>query len=172
MVHYRKFWIIFITVACCLFLLIFILINFGHPTTSYYTSASECINAEIEKNKTHSIFENPELTLTYKDKIMSYENETQYCEFYSSLDDTVYFIILDKTKTDDGIKYNCKNIMTFIYYSDDVRNLEGYEFQCADSIEQIKIDGAELNEIIFTLNGEPYKRILAFKDNTSTYSER
>ena len=35
---------------------------------------------------------------------------------------------------------------------------------------QIEIEGAELNEITFTLNGETYTRILAFKDNSANYS--
>ena len=68
------------------------------------------------------------------------------------------------------MEYSCVGHMTYTYYSDDVYNVAGYEFQCADSPEQIKINDAELNEISFVLNGEPYKRILAFKDNTSDYS--
>lgn len=72
--------------------------------------------------------------------------------------------------TENETQYSCKNLTTFIFYSDDVRNLEGYEFQCADTPEEIEIEGAELNEITFTINGKSLKRILAFKDCSSNPS--
>lgn len=36
--------------------------------------------------------------------------------------------------------------------------------------EEIEIEGAELNEITFTINGKSLIRILAFKDCTSNFS--
>lgn len=45
-------------------------------------------------------------------------------------------------------------------------------FSVPTSPEQIELGGAELNEITFTLNGEPRKRILAFKDNSANFKEQ
>lgn len=170
MANYKKFWGIFIAVAVTCFVLLILLMEFGKPSVSYYNSIQECINSKIEEIKKDSDFDNPEATLSYKSKIISYENESQYCEFYSSPDGTVYFIVIDKVNTENGTQYSCKNLTTFIFYSDDVRNFEGYEFQCADKPEEIEIEGAELNEITFTINGKSFKRILAFKDCTSNPS--
>lgn len=170
MTNYKKIWKIFIVISIAVFILLFLLINFGTQSVSYYNSIQECINSQIEKTIMHSHFNDPQATLSYKSKIISFENNKQYCEFYSSPDDTVYFIVIDKINTDTGMQYSCKNLTTFIYYSDDKRSCEGYEFQCADNSEEIDIEGAELNEITFTLNGKPYRRILAFKDNSLNYS--
>lgn len=170
MANYRKIWGIFIAVAVTCFVLLILLMEFGKPSVSYYNSIQECINSRIEEIINNSEFDNPEATLSYKSKIISYENESQYCEFYSSPDGTVYFIVIDKVNTENGTQYSCKNLTTFIFYSDDVRNLEGYEFQCADTPEEIEIEGAELNEITFTINGKSLKRILAFKDCASNPS--
>lgn len=165
MTNYRKMWAAIIAVAIALFAALLLLMNFGKPSVSYYNSIRECIDSETQKAINDSHFQDPQATLAYQSKIISFENDAQYCEFYSSPDDTVYFIVLDKMITENGVRYSCKNLTTFLFYTDDIRKCEEYEFQCADSPEQIKISGAELNEITFMLNGEPYKRILAFKDN-------
>lgn len=171
MTSYKKIWAIFITIAITFFVLLFLLINFGKQSVSYYKSIQECIDSQVEQTINNSHFKDPQATLSYQSKIISFENNNQYCEFYSSPNGTVYFIVIDKIKTADGMQYSCKNLTTFLFYSDDKRSFEGYEFQCADSPEQIEIDGAEVNEITFTLNGEPYKRILAFKDNSANFKE-
>lgn len=169
--NYKKFWTIFIALGIFIAAVIAAVILFAEESAPHYPTIQECIHAEIEDEiRTDHSFTDPEQSLTYKSKLISFENEKQYCEFYSSLNDTVWFIIIDKIETEEGIQYSCADKMTYLFYSDDAYNIEGYDFQCADSPDQIEIEGAELNEITFTLNGETYTRILAFKDNSANYS--
>ena len=79
MANYRKIWGIFIAVAVTGFVLLILLMKFGKPSVSYYNSIQECINSRIEEIINNSEFDNPEATLSYKSKIISYENESQYC---------------------------------------------------------------------------------------------
>ncbi len=172
--NYKKFWGIFTIISISLVsIFLIIIIIFGKSSHPQYSSIQECINSRIEEDIefSHSVSD-PEQFYTYASKIISFENEKQYCEFYYSLDNTVWFVILDKITSGNEVKYSIANRMTFSYYSDDINYLDGYEFQCADSSEQIDIDGAELHEITFTLNGKPLKRVLAFKDNSANFKEQ
>lgn len=172
-VNYKTFWITFLVLGICFFVFAILVLFSAHNSVSYYSNAKGCINAQIEfELQNDTTFDDPVNSFTYKSRIISFENDKQYCEFYSSLDDTVWFIALNKTEESGKMQYSCEDWITYPFYSDEVYNVAGYEFQCADSPEQIEMDGAELHEITFTLNGEPCKRILAFKDNSANFKEQ
>lgn len=171
-VNYKTFWFTFLMLGLCLLILALWAIFSARTSVNYYLTSDDCINAQIEfELQNDTTFDDPVNSFTYKSRIILFENDKQYCEFYSSLNDTVWFIVLNKTENDGKIQYSCEDWIIYPFYSDEVYNVAGYEFQCADSPEQIELGGAELNEITFTLNGEPRKRILAFKDNSANFKE-
>lgn len=171
-VYYKRIWFTFLMLGLCLLILALWAIFSARTSVNYYLTSDDCINAQIEfELQNDTTFDDPVNSFTYKSRIISFENDKQYCEFYSSLNDTVWFIVLNKTENDGKIQYSCEDWITYPFYSDEVYNVAGYEFQCADSHEQIELDGAEVNEITLTLNGDPYKRILAFKDNSANFKE-
>lgn len=109
-VNYKTFWFTFLMLGLCLLILALWAIFSARTSVNYYLTSDDCINAQIEfELQNDTTFDDPVNSFTYKSRIILFENDKQYCEFYSSLNDTVWFIVLNKTENDGKIQYSCED---------------------------------------------------------------
>ena len=80
--NYKKVWATLIAVGLGLSLLMAVIIINSGNAVKYYSSIQECIETEIDSElRNDHLFSNPKQAFPYKSKLISFENEKQYCEF-------------------------------------------------------------------------------------------